>query len=161
MTDHDVVTKIRQQYGFGNDGTAGFIRVRRRDVRATVWKRATTSESFDIVRAVRIDGKPRHKFVLGLGSLKGYDRDSSWNRAAFFCLANFRMARFAGLNEAQRRHFIDELIRKGIALPEHADIRRHVEDKAKHRDLYPKQYETALDLERWYWPSDNDTEASR
>jgi hypothetical protein len=26
--------------------------------------------SFDLVRAVRVDGKSRHKFVLGLGSLK-------------------------------------------------------------------------------------------
>jgi hypothetical protein len=54
---------------FGNDNV-GFIRVRRRSLTPYWEHSATASASYDIVRAVRIDGKPRHVFVLGLGSLK-------------------------------------------------------------------------------------------
>src|SRR5215469_5427834 len=44
----------------------GFIRVRRRNFYPSRFGAA----SYDVVHAVRINGKPRHTFVLGLGSLR-------------------------------------------------------------------------------------------
>src|SRR5262245_29783500 len=73
-----VDTKGRAIATFGNDATIGFIRTRKRKIkgghpdwreyRALNGKLATTSISFDLVRAVRVNGKPRHEFVLGFGS---------------------------------------------------------------------------------------------
>lgn len=73
----DVVTKHRDGGTFGNY-RLGFIRLRKRSLKGydPSWReyrpgvRATASTSFDLVRAVRVDGKPRHDFVLGLGSIK-------------------------------------------------------------------------------------------
>ena len=45
----------------------GYIRVR---WRTSLRPGGIGSASYDLVRAVQIDGKPRHKYVLGLGSLK-------------------------------------------------------------------------------------------
>jgi hypothetical protein len=75
----DVDTKSRASATFGNDlgvdtkstvsGTfgnysIGFIRVHRRKLAGRNYGRHTSSASYDLVRAVRVDGKPRHKFVL-------------------------------------------------------------------------------------------------
>jgi len=80
----DVVTKFPGDGQIGNDTTdvvassenvadlvttPGFIRVRKRRLQDSIWRRcARYSMSFDLVRAERINGQPRHKFVLGLGS---------------------------------------------------------------------------------------------
>ena len=108
---------------FGNDGI-GFIRVRRRKLKggqpsvralpSLYGERARGSVSFDLVKAVRVDGKPRHKFVLGLGSQK----DGATGRVAahMLLLAIGRMKRH-GLNVAQRRALLTELIRKGARRP--------------------------------------------
>jgi hypothetical protein len=65
-----------------------FIRVRKRRLKGMasgnikhglyLWGRApaSCSTSFDLVRAVRINGNPRHVFVLGLGSQKNTDGDN-------------------------------------------------------------------------------------
>ena len=75
----DVDTKCPDSGTIGND-TIGFIRVRKRKIKGghAEWRDyhaangtlAETSASFDLVRAVRVNGKPRHEFVLGLGSQK-------------------------------------------------------------------------------------------
>jgi hypothetical protein len=63
---------------------------------------------------VRVNGKPRHKFVLGLGSLKDYERDS--NVGWFWVKALWRMIRH-GLDENQRQRLFAEMVRKGAQLP--------------------------------------------
>jgi len=109
----EVVTKTGQCYPFDN---YGFIRVRKRrlkagDPNARTWRRylSLTSQSFDLVKAVRIDGKPRHKFVLGLG---------------FWVRAVWRMIRH-GLTPEQRRRLIAEMARKGARLPTTAECEKH------------------------------------
>jgi hypothetical protein len=107
----------------GND-TIGFIRVRKRklksghpawrDVRGRV---ATISMSFDIVRAVRVDGKPRHEFVLGLGSLRDYNPRRGL--VQFWIDAIRRMIKH-GLTKEQRERFVAEMARKGARLPSDA-----------------------------------------
>jgi hypothetical protein len=105
---------------------AGFIRVRRRELkgghpdlrlyRARVGdERATTSMSFDLVRAVRVNGKPRHQFLLGLGSQKN-DRRAVDRYFTFWLFAISRMAKH-GLSELQRRRLMNEMVRKGAQLP--------------------------------------------
>jgi hypothetical protein len=118
-----VDTKPPAEGTFGNDGV-GFIRVRKRKIKGghAEWREyrarngtlATTSTSYDLVRAVRVNGKPRHKFVLGLGSLKDYERDSDvvW----FWVRALRRMIRH-GLDENQRQRLAAEMARKGARLP--------------------------------------------
>ena len=58
----------------------GFIRVRKRKLSPprTYWERPTASASYDIVRAVRVNGQPTHKFVLGLGSQPDNERANVW-----------------------------------------------------------------------------------
>ena len=105
----NVDTKKRGSRLLGNDGI-GFVRVRHRRLKRTA------SASFDLVRACRVNGKPRHEFVLGLGSLKGNDRAPSY----FWLFAIWRMKRH-GLSELQRLRLIGEMIRKGARLPDHRD----------------------------------------
>jgi hypothetical protein len=62
------------------------------------------------VRAVRVDGKPRHVFALGLGSLK--DVETSGRRAYFWQHAVERMVAH-GLSERRRAHLIAAMVRKG------------------------------------------------
>ena len=107
-----VDTKDQCTSTFGNDNTLGFIRVRKRKLKgghASVRSlpvfygaRATASESYDLVRAVRVDGKPRHVFVLGLGSLKTPERDERNEIGQFWLLAIGRMVRH-GLTDDQRQ----------------------------------------------------------
>jgi hypothetical protein len=120
MSERDAVdTKYHVDDAFGNDA-AGFIRVRKRKLngggpdRLPIYrKRALESVSFDLVRAVRVNGKPRHKFVLGLGSLKD---ERERDLMQFWVHAIGRMCRH-GLKPAQRRRLADEMIRKGAPLP--------------------------------------------
>jgi hypothetical protein len=121
--DGDVVTKGRAGPTFGNY-RLGFIRTRKRHLKggAAEWREyrahkgimVTSSTSFDLVRATRIDGKPRHKFVLGLGSLKDKMRDHEL--AWFWLRALWRMKRH-GLDPEQRHALAKEMIRKGATLP--------------------------------------------
>jgi hypothetical protein len=86
----DVDTKCRDGETFGNDAL-GFIRVRKRKLKGghPQWRACRTrtgtlqshSSSFDLVKAVRVNGKPRHQFVLGLGSQKNVDR---WHELGWF-----------------------------------------------------------------------------
>jgi hypothetical protein len=120
--DH-VVSKCDPCVSFGND--AMFVRVRRRTLKGGHQSlRAhrkhhgclvTASASFDVVRAVRINGKPRQKFILGLGSLKTPQVRTCeifwfWRRALF------RMRRH-GFDQQQRLRLIDALVRKGVPKP--------------------------------------------
>jgi len=102
-----VVTKLRSCEQFGNDGV-GFIRVRKRKLKGS------TSASFDLVKAVRLDGKPRHKFVRGFGSQK--DTDDSWALCGVWDHAIGRMVK-NGLAEDQRARLVAEMVRKGAQLP--------------------------------------------
>jgi hypothetical protein len=110
----DVDTKKVHVAIFGNDA-AGFIRVRKRKLKGC---RGTSSRSFDVVRAVRINGKPRHKFVLGLGSQKS---GASGNDAARMLLRAIGRMKDHGLSESQRRSLLDELVRKGARRPTAAE----------------------------------------
>jgi hypothetical protein len=111
--DGDVVTKVTAGESFGNY-RLGFLRTRKRNLKGGLWRKFTSSTSFDLVRATRIDGKPRHQFVLGLGSLKDKmeDRALSW----FWLRALWRMKRH-GLDPEQRHALAKEMIRKGATLP--------------------------------------------
>jgi hypothetical protein len=126
--DMDVDTKHPAVVTFGND-TVGFIRVRKRKLKggspstreyraATGKPVATASMSFDLVRAVRVNGKPRHEFVLGLGSLRDYMRRES-ELVHFWLSAIFRLIDH-GLAEEQRQRLIAEMVRKGARLPTEA-----------------------------------------
>jgi hypothetical protein len=55
----------------------GFVRVRRRTL-----KGGSSATTFDLLRSVRVDGAPRHQFVLTLGTQRS-DRDAArfWPRA--------------------------------------------------------------------------------
>jgi hypothetical protein len=68
---------------------------------------------------VRINGQPRHKFVLGLGSQKDYERRGTVN---FWVRVMRRIARY-GLTEQQRRRLATEMVRKGARLPTVAERR--------------------------------------
>jgi hypothetical protein len=117
---------------FGNDAL-GFIRVRKRKLKGghADWRAAraaqgilaTTSMSFDLVRAERVNGKPRHVFVLGLGSQKDVERE--YKLVQFWPFAVYRMMRH-GLTEPQRERLIVEMLRKGARLPTSAQVEHHL-----------------------------------
>jgi hypothetical protein len=108
---------------FGND-TIGFVHVRKRALKgghysSRYWRTkaglvATEAYSFDLVRAVRINGKPRHQFILGFGSQKNVFRDC--DLVHFWMDAVRRMARH-GLAELQRRRLVGQMARKGAKFP--------------------------------------------
>jgi hypothetical protein len=102
----------------------GFIRVRHRTF-ASRYPVKVGSASYDLVRAVRIDGKPRHKFVLSLGSLKD-ERPLRYKHSLtyFWIEAMARMKRH-GLNEPERRQIADALVRKGVDLPSLEECQWH------------------------------------
>jgi hypothetical protein len=115
--DTDVDTKCCVDAEFGNDAGIGFIRVRKRKLKGGhgfYGKRATSSVSFDLVRAVRVDGKPRHEFLLGFGSQK--DIECNHDLCRFWVHAIHRMTRHE-LAEEQRQRLISEMVRKGARLP--------------------------------------------
>jgi hypothetical protein len=99
----------------------GFIRVRKRKLKGAQRARyggpITSSASFDIVRAVRVDGRPTHQFVLGLGSQKSIDPHGP---CRFWIRAIHQMIRH-GLTESQRYRLMAEMVRKGARLPGFAD----------------------------------------
>jgi hypothetical protein len=133
-----VVTKQRSGASFGNDSVdtksgirarfgndnLGIVRVRKRklkggspdwrDYRARNGTLATTSASYDLVRAARVNGKPRHEFVLGLGSLKDHERDG---QLVWFWVSVVRGMVRHGLAEHQRWRLLAEIVRKGARLP--------------------------------------------
>ena len=114
----DVVSKRPLERTFGND-TAMFVRVRRRKLKGGHYRwrtgdRITASASYDVVHAVRIDGKPRHKFLFGLGSLK--EGNSDHEMVLFWDHAISKMKRNK-LDEERRRRLMDEMIRKGVPAP--------------------------------------------
>jgi hypothetical protein len=129
--DADVDTKCLAGSTIGNDGI-GFIRVRKRKLkgghpqwrayRTRTGRLVSTSQSFDLVRAVRVNGKPRHQFVLGLGSQKNLDRnhDLGW----FWSHAIRKMIRH-GFSEDQRQRLIAQMVRKGARLPTIAECENH------------------------------------
>jgi hypothetical protein len=109
------------------DRSCGFVRVRKRKLKgAGGWLGglAMSSASFDLVKAVRVDGKPRHEFVLSFGSQKNADRSQAptlrqreiedTDLCRFWVRATHRTIRH-GLTSAQRQRLIAELIRKGGA----------------------------------------------
>jgi len=116
--------------------SAGFIRVRKRTLkgghpdlrayRAEAGELATASFSFDLVKGLRIDGKPRHKFVLGLGSQKNFER--AGHVVAFWTLALRRMKR-RGLAYHKRRRLALMMVRKAARLPTLADCEGCREEK--------------------------------
>jgi hypothetical protein len=117
--DGNVDTKHHAGATFGNDAGVGFIRVRKRKLKTL----ATSSASFDLVRAVRVGGRPRHEFVLGFGSQKDSDRDHDLCR--FWKRAIHRMVK-RGLAEDRRSRLIAEMVRKGARLPTIPTCEEHV-----------------------------------
>jgi hypothetical protein len=136
MIDPAVVSKCPDVGTFGNDTvvvsksgacaafsnyTAMFIRVRRRVLggqrhHGYVVK---ASASYDVVRAVRINGKPRQKFLLGLGSIKELatpSKQTAHDLMWFWVHAVLRMRRH-GLSDEQQRRLIEALARKGVRKP--------------------------------------------
>jgi hypothetical protein len=112
--------------------TVGFIRVRKRKLKPKyrwskskdkwgchykIWdKSALVSLSYDLVRAVRINGQPRHKFVLGFGSPAS--RYMSERRGiTFFWMHSFDRMEEHGFPREQRFHIAEMLACKGIPLP--------------------------------------------
>ena len=111
-----VDTNYQSAQTIGNDAKAvGFIRVRKRRLKGghKGWA-ATESASYDVVRAVRVNGKPRHQFILGLGSQK---HPVTGRMAAYFLLLAIGRMKRHGLTEAQRHTLLAELIRKGARRP--------------------------------------------
>jgi len=112
--------------------TTGFIRVRRRKLKPKYeWytpsrgmyagisrKREIPNSAvevlnYDLVRAVRINGQPRHKFVLGFGSPVSKWSDSTvgfWMRVLEGTASH-------GFTKDQQFQVADQLRRKGIPLP--------------------------------------------
>jgi hypothetical protein len=126
--DGGVDTKSVTCDAFGNDG---FIRVRKRKL--TYWRRYYASDakfmpkaswSFDLVKAVRVDGKPRHRFALGFGSLK--DKCDSSDVVRFWMRAVRRMVRH-GITEERRRSLVAEMVRKGARWPTATHCREFIE----------------------------------
>jgi hypothetical protein len=96
--------------GVAASPSIGFVRVRRRGL-----KDGGVSTTYDVVKALRVDGRPRHKFVISLGSQKSADRRGA-DRVLFWMLATHRMI-LHRLSEPQRHRLLAELCRKGARLP--------------------------------------------
>jgi hypothetical protein len=117
--DQSVVTKSEPSAAFGND-TAMFVRVRKRKLTY-----GDTSASYDLVHAVRINGKARQQFLLGLGSLKTPPRHQHmlmwfWHRALG------RMRRH-GLSETKRKSIVAAMIAKGATKPTRKRCKGHID----------------------------------
>jgi hypothetical protein len=145
---------------FGNDGL-GFIRVRRRKFTGKPdWRSCreregkplpTESVSFDLVRAVRIDGKPRHKCVLGLGHLLNVDEYGGY--LVNFWLHVISRARRHGLGVEIRRRLADEMIHKGARLPTTAQYEKMWDRYVAH----PPNYHEAEMIEIKSWMTGDDS----
>ena len=104
--------------------TVGYVRIRKRTLKGGTPERpsrrfggARSSVSFDIVRAVRVNGKSRQRFVLGLGPLTD---ERERHQMRFWVNALGSMRRY-GLDAQQRRKFAFEMVRKGAPLPTAAE----------------------------------------
>jgi hypothetical protein len=129
--------------------TVGFIRVRKRKLKPKfrwskgkdkwggyykIWdKSGPTSFSYDLVRAVRINGEPRHKFVLGFGSPV-----SRWTNSTehFWVRAFNKMARH-GFSKDQQFQIAEQLKRKGIPLPTVKECKAGKARKIEWNAAYP------------------------
>jgi hypothetical protein len=128
--------------------SAGFIRVIKRKLkgghpdlrayRAEAGELATVSRSFALVRAVRIDGKPRHVFVLGLGAQKDWER--AGHITEFWRVAVRRMKRY-GLTRRERRRLVAEMVRKGAQMATAGDWREGAEKNLRDAErLYRRRW---------------------
>jgi hypothetical protein len=84
----------------------GFVRVRKRAL-----KDGGSAVTFDLLRSLRIDGKPTNKFVMTIGTQRS-DRDDPrfWPRAVARMVAH-------GLPAQQRQRLVEEMVRKGAKPP--------------------------------------------
>jgi hypothetical protein len=93
--------------------------VRRRALKGGPPGGYTAARSFDLVQAVRINGRPRQKFLLGLGSQKDVERYEG-DVVHFWLLALFRLKE-RGFKPKRRRQIVAQMIKKGARLPSLAD----------------------------------------
>jgi hypothetical protein len=100
---------------------------------------ATSATSFDLVRAVRVNGKPRHEFLLGLGSQKDYEDDAKV--VPFWATAISQMA-WHKIADHQRSRLIADMVRKGARLPTPEQCTRHLECE-------PEDQPWVEELTRW------------
>src|SRR5215216_1224186 len=110
--------KSRRADTHGSDAASiGFVRVRKRKLkgsqRAAYGRSITSSASFEIVRAVRVDGRSTHRFVLGLGSQKSIDPAGP----CWFWLRAIRRMIEHGLTTSERFRLLAEMLRKGARPP--------------------------------------------
>jgi hypothetical protein len=131
----DVVTKKRVDPLIGNYG--GFIRARRRQLHKYLRYKTRyqkhypkISTSFDIVRAVRINGEPRHVFVLGLGSQ--HDLEFYQGAVLRFWLCAISSMKRHGLSDSQRSRVASDMVRKGARLPTVEDCDREADYCREH-----------------------------
>jgi hypothetical protein len=94
----------------------GFIRVRRRTFSAS-YPQKLGAASYDLVRAVRIDGKPRHTFILGLGSLRDERPERGKHSLMDFWTSAITRMQHHGLGKLQRQQLAEAMVRKGVPLP--------------------------------------------
>jgi len=116
-----------------------FIRLRhRRNLKGV----ATASASYDVVETVRVDGKPRHRFLLGLGSLKQPHDEHDLMR--FWLHAIARMNR-SNLDNKQCRNLMHGLVRKGVPTNgRRADPIRRPQARVPASPHHPPRPRTAL-----------------
>jgi hypothetical protein len=115
------------------DETVGFIRVRKRKLKPDYLGRIRESVSYDLVRAVRINGKPRHKFVLGFGSPVSRYYDSAvpfWGRV-------FARTAHHGFSKPQQFQIADQLRRKNIPLPTVKECKAAKAEAIEWNESYP------------------------
>ena len=137
--------------------TVGFIRVRRRKLKPKYeWytpsrgmyagisrKReipdsATESVSYDLVHAVRINGQPRHKFVLGFGSPASASKYVGPRRGiTLFWMHSFERMGEHGFSKEQRFHIAEMLAGKGIPLPTVNECQREKTKYSQWRSANP------------------------
>jgi hypothetical protein len=122
-----VVTKVTDVGTFGNDDSvdtkchagvtfgnySGFIRVRKRKLGYNHRGNAT-SASYDLVRAIRVNGVPRHKFIVGLGSFK--HGGEPYRHIGWFWSNVFDKMHHAGISIKRQHELADEMVRKGAPL---------------------------------------------
>jgi hypothetical protein len=89
--------------------SVGFIRVRKRKR-----KKGERAQDFDLVRAIRVNGKSRHRVLLSLRSLRDECQDR--DLVLFWADAFVRMAEY-GLSASQCHRLATEMVRKGARLP--------------------------------------------
>jgi hypothetical protein len=128
-----VVIKNGQIVSFGNDHADSggmFIRKRKRKLKGghRDWRHyrsargilVTESASYDVVKAVRINGKPRQKFILGLGSLKTPQVGTCCgvHPLIWFWHHAIRRMREHGFDEVTRLRLIEAVARGGVPRPD-------------------------------------------